>query len=309
LIYISVFLFGIAIFLGVIAVYKNVNGKSKFLKNRMKGKIYKDKGNDYEELFKDNKKLTYKEKIEKNITRSGLELKFQEYIYAMIGSIFFLFTISLVVFHGRIFPSICVSIFGYFLPNFYLKRKYKKRLKKFNNQLVDTLRTLTSSLRGGLSLEQSIHNLAKSSPSPTKEEFTKVSTDLSYGKGFEESMKGLQNRINDSDMDLILTVILIQKDIGGDLTKSLDTIADTIEERIKLKNDLKALTANGKLSALIIGNVPVVMFAALNLVDPTYFSSFFKHPIGIILFGLALFLDILGVLLSIKLATPEISEI
>ena len=260
-------------------------------------------------MFQENKKLTYKEKIEKNITRSGLELKFQEYIYSIIGSIFVIFTIGLVVFHGRILPSILISMFGFFLPNFYLKRKYKNRLKKFNNQLVDTLRTLTSSLRGGLSLEQSIHNLAESAPSPTKEEFQKVSTDLSYGKGFEESMKGLQKRINDSDMDLILTVILIQKDIGGDLTKSLDTIADTIEERIKLKNDLKALTANGKLSALIVGNVPVVMFAALNLVDPTYFGSFFKHPLGMILFGLALFLDVIGVLLSIKLATPEISEI
>jgi tight adherence protein B len=175
--------------------------------------------------------------------------------------------------------------------------------------LVDTLRTLTSSLRGGLSIEQAIYNVAETSPSPTKEEFEKVAIDLNYGKGFNESMQALQQRINDSDMDLITTVIFIQKDIGGNLTENLDIIADTIEERIKLKNDLKALTANGRLSALIIGNVPLGLFVLLNLVDASYFDSFFSNSLGMALFGLAIFLDIIGVLVSMKLATPEINEI
>jgi tight adherence protein B len=304
-------MFGIAIFLGIVGAHKHIRQKDDFLNKRMKGKTLNSKTNKFEQLFEEEneKELTYKEKIEKDITMSGLDIHFQEYIYMIIGSVFVLFTISLIIFHGRMIPSIVTSSLGVMLPKLYLKRRYKKRLKKFNSQLVDTLRTLTSSLRGGLSIEQAIYNVAETSLSPTKEEFEKVAIDLNYGKGFNESMQALQQRINDSDMDLITTVIFIQKDIGGNLTENLDIIADTIEERIKLKNDLKALTANGRLSALIIGNVPLGLFVLLNLVDASYFDSFFSNSLGMALFGLAIFLDIIGVLVSMKLATPEINEI
>lgn len=304
-------MFGVAIFLGIIAGHKHVRKKGEFLNKRMEGKVLNNKANKFEDLFEEDHKkdLTYKERIEKDITRSGLEIRFQEYIYMILGSVFVLFTISLIVFHGRMTPSVITSLLGIIFPKLYLKRRYKKRLKKFNSQLVDTLRTLTSSLRGGLSIEQSIYNIAETAPSPTKEEFEKVATDLNYGKGFNDSMQALQQRINDSDMDLIMTVIFIQKDIGGNLTESLDIIADTIEERIKLKSDLKALTANGRLSAFIIGNVPLGLFILLNLVDASYFNTFFSNPLGMGLFGLAIFLDVVGVLVSMKLATPEINEI
>jgi len=308
LIIFSTILFGLATFLGILGVIEQLKKKQGFLEERMEGKVLTNQTN-YKSLFDEDEELTYKEKVEVKIEKSGLEIRFQEYIYMMIGFVFFFFTAGLIIFHGRMIPAIFISLIGFFVPNWYLKRRYNKRLKEFNNQLVDTLRTLSSSLRGGLSLEQSLMALAESAPSPTKEEFQKVKDDLNYGKGLDESLNALQNRIDDSDMDLIMTVIFIQKDIGGNLTESLDTIADTIEERIKLKNQLKALTSNGRLSAFIIGGVPIILFLLLNLIDRSYFNNFFESPLGMIMLGVAFFLDIIGVIFSIKLATPEITEI
>ena len=277
---------------------------------RIEGESYFDEERQSIEdlLNEDDRELTLQEKIERDIKRAGSNLKINEYYSLVAISVFSIFTFALITFHGRIFLSATVSFIGLIVPHLYLKRQYQKRLKKFNSQLVDTLRTISSSLRGGLSIEQAIENIAENAPSPTREEFQQVVNDLELGRSLDESLQALKDRINDKDMDLIITVIFIQRQIGGNLTEILDNIAETIEDRIKLKQEIKALTSQGRLSAIIMGSVPLFMFFILSLINESYLNALFETDIGAIMLLIAIMLDIFGTLFAFKLAQPTVSD-
>ncbi|MFW5962119.1 MAG: type II secretion system F family protein [bacterium] len=283
-----------------------------FLEKRLEGKEIDEKSEKEKiEIVlgeEKKKKMTFNERIELQIEQSGVKLKIQEYYSMLSVSVFVLFGFGLISFRNPIFACV-LAIFGVFIPHFYLKMTYQKRLKKFNGQLVDVLRTMSSSMRGGLSLEQAIENLAENSPNPSNEEFQKVVRDLELGQSMERALSAMRERLGDKDIDLIVTVIFIQRQLGGNLAMILEKIAGTIQDRIKLKQEIKAMTSQGKMSAFLMGGMPIVLFFGINILNPEYLSVLFESQFGLVLLGMVFVLDLIGLAWALKLASPKIQDI
>ena len=178
-----------------------------------------------------------------------------------------------------------------------LKTKIRKRSTFFNEQLGDALEMMSGTLRAGFSLPQSLETVAQEMPDPIAKEFGKVVKELSVGMPLENALYNLLDRIYTDDLELLVTAILIQRDIGGNLAEILDNISNTIRQRINLKGEVKTLTAQGRISGLIISILPLAFTLIILLINPSYILTLFIDPIGWIMVILAVIGQIIGVLM------------
>ena len=172
------------------------------------------------------------------------------------------------------------GVIGYFLPHFVLQRKVRQRAKAFDAQLGDALILIANSLRTGYSFMQAMDMVAKEMAPPISEEFARVIREMSLGVATETAMTGLTQRVASEDLDLVVTAMLIQRQIGGNLAEILDKIAGTIRERVRLRGHIQTLTAQGRLSGLIVGLLPFALGGFIFLMNPGYISGLFTDPYG-----------------------------
>src|SRR5205085_11311004 len=130
---------------------------------------------------------------------------------------------------------------GWFIPKVWLARRQAGRLKAFNNQLGDTISLMSNSLRSGLSLVQSMEMISREAEPPISEEFQRVVREIGLGVGPQDALQHFVRRVNSDDLDLLVTAILVQFEVGGNLSKILDSIATTIRERVKLKGEIRTM--------------------------------------------------------------------
>jgi len=142
--------------------------------------------------------------------------------------------------------------------------------------------------------------------SPISDEFLKVLRDNSLGKPMEEALENLSKRTDDEDLDMFITALLIQRQVGGNLAEVLDTISNTIRERVKLRGEIRSLTAQGRLSAAIISLLPFALALAISVLNPGYLNVLFTTLPGIIALVLAVVMELIGILMLIKLVNIEI---
>jgi tight adherence protein B len=164
---------------------------------------------------------------------------------------------------------------GWFLPKFWLGRRQASRLKALNGQLADTITLMSNSLRSGLSLVQSMEMISREAEPPIAEEFQRVVREIGLGVGPQDALQHLVRRVASEDLDLVITAILVQFEVGGNLSKVLDSIATTIRERVKLKGEIKTMSAQGRLSGYMLSGLPVGVGGILMLIAPTYIGKLF----------------------------------
>jgi tight adherence protein B len=244
-------------------------------------------------------------KVEQLLKSAGSAWTFGEYeafrwIFAFIlgGILYSLTGQLLIVFIG--FTA------GFLYPKLLLHSKRKKRINKFNDQLQDMITTIISSMRAGYSFNQALIAVAEESSFPLKEEIETVLKEMKYGVSTEDALHRLYERVPSKDLDIMIQAILIQRQVGGNLATVLSIIVDTIRERQKMHAQIKALTAQGRMSGIVIGALPIALGALLYIIQPSYIGVFFKDPIGIILISAALLSGILGFLLIQKLTKIEV---
>ena len=143
------------------------------------------------------------------------------------------------------------------LPKYIISKRKKDRMKLFDSQLNEGISIISNSLKAGYSFLKAVAVVSEETSDPFSKEFKKLLKEMSLGIAEEDSLKNLQNRMDSEDLKLIINAILIQKDIGGNLSEILDNIAETIMERQKMKNELKTLTAQGRLSGMILMLMPI----------------------------------------------------
>lgn len=143
----------------------------------------------------------------------------------------------------------------------WLNSRIKKRRQAFTEQLGDCLTTVANALRAGYSFQQAMDVVAREMEPPISSEFEHVATDVAMGVTLENALEQMNNRVGSSDFDLVVTAVLIQREIGGNLAQILDTISYTINERIRMKREINALTAQGRFSALVLLVLPFVVAA------------------------------------------------
>jgi len=195
---------------------------------------------------------------------------------------------------------------GFFGPRVYLGVRRSARLKAFNEQLSDALNLMVNSLRAGYSVTQAMEVIANEMPAPISEEFGRAIFELQLGVDFDTAMANLLRRMPSQDMDLVITAMSVQREVGGNLAEVLDAISFTIRERVRIKGELKTLTAQGRITGLVITFLPFVLGGFIYLVNPDFMSVLFTDPCGWVMIGISLILIALGYFVISKIVSIEV---
>ncbi len=218
-----------------------------------------------------------------DLARADLKLKPAEFVTAWIASPFvFAGAASAlsVVFEGLRNPVALAVAFGIgaYAPRFYLKYRQGKRLKAFGAQLPDTITLLANSLRAGSSFLQGIELVTREARPPISEEFDRVVRDMQLGLALQPALNNLVRRVASEDLELMVTAIQIQSQVGGNLATVLDSIAFTIRERIRIKGEIQTLTAMQRYSGYVITLLPVGLGGILFVISPAYMTPMIQRP-------------------------------
>ena len=176
---------------------------------------------------------------------------------------------------GSIPFAVLAMILGAFVPHFYVLNAQRSRLKQFDNQLGDMLNLMVNGLRAGFSTLQAMEAVSRELPRPISVEFHRVVQEMMLGLPMEEALDHLMRRINSDDLDLVVTAINVQREVGGNLAEILDVISYTIRERVRLKGQIAALTAQGRATAWVIAALPIVLVLLLFLLNREYIMTLF----------------------------------
>ena len=186
-------------------------------------------------------------------------------------------------------------IVGFFVPRLWLGRRKSGRLKAFNKQLPDTVTLIANALRAGSSFLQSIELVVRESRPPISTEFGRVIREVNLGLPFDVALENMVQRVKSEDFELMATAIAIQHQVGGNLAEILDSIAFTIRERIRIKGEIRTLTAQQRLSGYVVGGLPFGLALFIYLAAPTFFDPMFAKPpeflgipLGVILLFIAM---------------------
>ncbi len=205
-----------------------------------------------------------------------------------------------------ILAGIVVLIFVVVLLRLFIGIRVQKRLKAFTGQLNDALGIMSNSLRAGYSFLQSVNSVSREMPDPISHEFRRLLKELSLGQETDVALKNLASRVQSDDLDLVIRAILIQKETGGNLAEILDTISTTIRDRVKIQGEIKTLTAQGRLSGMVVSFMPVVLIGLMYLINPDYIGVLFTHPVGRMMLLGAFVNEIIGMLLIRKIVSIEV---
>jgi len=209
----------------------------------------------------------------------------------------------------REFDPLMALIFGVTLgvmPYAFLRVKVARRLKRFGTQLPDALDLLSSSVKAGQSLNAAIQNVADEMPDPVGDEFKILADELTFGVTFENALQHLTIRISTPDVKFFATAMVIQKEVGGNLSEVIDGLQKTIRERFRILGQVKTLTAQGKLSGLIVGMLPVALLILIYVLNREYMIGLFTTKLGHILLGVAAGMELLGALLIRKIVSIKV---
>lgn len=204
------------------------------------------------------------------------------------------------------FVAALFTVAGWWIPQIWLGRRKSARLKAFNDQLADTIALMSNSLRSGMSLFQSMEMISREAQPPVSQEFHRIVREIGLGVGPQEALLHLVHRVDSEDVDLVVTAVLVQFEIGGNLSRILDSIAGTIRERVKLQGEIRTLSAQGRMSGYILSGMPVAIGAILMLVAPSYMGKLFSPGPWIVLPVLAVIGIVIGSLVMRKLVAIEV---
>lgn len=214
--------------------------------------------------------------------------------------------ISGFIFTQRLFVVFIGAAFGIALPTLVLKMMEKRRNNKFNFQLIDGLMVLSSSLKGGLSLLQSIEVLVEEMSPPISQEFALVLRENQIGVPLDESLESLNKRIQSEELSLIVTAIDIARETGGNLTEPFEKLMFTLRERDKLIGKVKTLTLQAKLQGIIMSLMPVAFGILVFYMNPEFLKLLVQDTRGQILLVIAGLLEIIGAFLLYKLSRVDV---
>jgi tight adherence protein B len=243
--------------------------------------------------------------IKRELNRANWSLKVSEFIVIIILSASFIPLLVLLAFNKTTLTWFLVAA-GTAAPVIYLKRRQAARRKLFAEQLLDAISLISNSLKSGYSFLQSIDLVARELAPPISEEFQKVLQEIKLGIPFEQAVNELLERVENDDLDLVMTSVNIQRQVGGNLSEILDRIAFTIRDRIRIKGQIRTLTAQGRMSGMILSLLPVALGLFLFFVNPDYLALLFNRPIGRILLVAAAFMQAMGIILVRKIVDIKV---
>ena len=237
--------------------------------------------------------------------KAGIPLLGTEFLLLLGLSGFIAAVIGAVV-TKKLYAGVLVAIFVVMAEWIYVLLKIDRREAAFTNQLGDCLMMVANAMRAGFSFLQAMELVSKEMEPPISEEFRHVMRDISLGASVERALDDMDKRVNSPDFSLVVTAVLIQQQVGGDLSHILDTISGTIQDRIRMRREVRTLTAQGRMSGWVLAALPFGLGAFLVLVNPEYMEPLFNERIGQMAIGFAVFMVIVGFLVIQKIVDIDV---
>jgi tight adherence protein B len=256
--------------------------------------------------------------LSRDLARADLKLKPSEFLAIWAGSIvgipvlMFIFSFFMPALGSPIILLVGVLI-GFFLPRFWLGRRKGGRLNAFNKQLPDTITLIANALRAGSSFLQAIELVVRESRPPVSTEFGRVIREVNLGLPFDQALENMVRRVRSDDLELMATAISIQHQVGGNLAEILDSIAYTIRERVRIKGEIRTLTAQQRLSGYVVGFLPIALAGFLFVAAPGFMEPMFLNPpavlglpAGVVILIFGGFMMFIGFMLIRKIVDIEV---
>lgn len=242
---------------------------------------------------------------EKKLHQAGIPLLGAEYIIIVLIGAVTVFVLAYMVTLERRFALICALSLPVIVWVFLLTLISKRRTA-FTEQLSDCLTTVANALRAGYSFQQAVDVVAKEMEPPISDEFAHVANDVAMGINLDEALEQMARRVESSDFDLVVTAVMIQREIGGNLAQVLDSISDTIIERIRMKREISALTAQGRLSAIVLLLLPFFVGAFMYVFNHDQFILLFEETSGQIALAVSLIMEVIGIFVIKKIIDIDV---
>ena len=256
--------------------------------------------------------------LARDIARADLKLKPSEFLgiwaFSIVGVpvlmfIFSFFSPAL----GSPLVLLIGAMIGFFLPRMWLGRRKNGRLNAFNKQLPDTITLIANALRAGSSFLQAIELVVRESHPPVSTEFGRVIREVNLGLPFDQALENMVRRVRSDDLELMATAISIQHQVGGNLAEILDSIAYTIRERVRIKGEIRTLTAQQRLSGYVVGFLPIALAGFLFVAAPGFMEPMFLNPpavlglpAGVVILIFGGFMMFIGFMLIRKIVDIEV---
>jgi len=251
--------------------------------------------------------------LARELARADLKLKPAEYIIIMfLSGVALMPIVWYLADRGtNRFPVFAIIGFfvGLFLPRIYVRRQQGKRLNRFNDQLADMLNLMVNGLRAGYSTMQAMEAVSKEMPPPICDEFRRVVQEMQLGIPMDVALDNLVRRIPSDDLDLVITAINVQREVGGNLAEILDTISYTIRERVRIKGEIRVLTSQVMYSGRFLAMMPVIISLILWVLNRDYMMEFFNpdNPIpGLIALSIGAIMIMTGYFVMTRIANIEV---
>ncbi len=244
----------------------------------------------------------------------GLDLKMQQAGLPILGSEYLVIAAAGCVLAGVIamlltmnaMAAILVAVAALLGEWIYIVYRIDKRRRDFVNQLGDCLTTVADAMRAGFSFLQAMELIAKEMEPPISEEFDRTMREMNLGTRMEKAMEDMDVRVGCPDFSLVVTAVLIQRQVGGNLAQILDTISGTINERVRMRREILALTAQGRASGWVLAAIPIGLAGILSILNPSYLEPLIQEPIGRIAIVVALILEIIGFFVIQRIVDIEV---
>ena len=257
--------------------------------------------------------------LSRELARADLSLKPGEFVALRIGvllgvpSLFYLLGQSAMPSLGSPIAWLVGAGIGWWIPGVWLGRRKASRLKAFNTGLADTITLIANALRSGSSFLQAVEMVVRETDPPISTEFGRVVREVNLGLPFEQALSNMVRRVRSDDLELMTTAISIQYQVGGNLAEILDSIAFTIRERVRIKGEIRTLTAQQRMSGYVVAFLPIVLMGIISVIAPNFMAPMFQEPptafglpLGVVILGVVGFFMLIGFMIIRRIVDIQV---
>ncbi|MHB0878945.1 MAG: type II secretion system F family protein [Anaerolineae bacterium] len=257
------------------------------------------------QLDQELRKRRFGQRLADDLARADMQLRLSEFFMLSVLSAVFGVLLGLLLFSTPVI-ALLTGVLSYFLPRMYVKRKQTQRIKAFNDQLADAMRLIVSSLKSGYSMLQSMEVVSSELPEPIGGEFGRVVREVSIGLSQEQALNNMVLRVHSEDLDMMATAVNVQHEVGGNLSEILDTISETIRERVRIQGEIRVLTSQQVYSGYLVTLLPFAVTGVLFMLNRAYIMQLFQDFCGLAMVGLAVLMIAVGYLIIRKIVRIEV---
>ncbi len=205
-----------------------------------------------------------------------------------------------------IVAALGAAVAGFQVPEMWMNSRTNARSNKLEEQLPEAITLVSNSLKAGFGLLQALSLAADQMEHPISTELAQAINEMNLGSHPDEALTALSERTGNYDLDLVVTAILVQRSVGGNLSEILDTVAATMRERVRIRAEVKTLTAQQSMTGIVLGLMPIGVGALFMVVSPEYIMVLFTEPIGKVMLGIGLVMETIGIMIIRRILDIEV---